>query len=280
MGNRQWQRERTTVMLDRTSETIATAEITLEAGDLHDALARTRHAICMERTRYYLAGVYIHLATDGKTLNFVATDGHRLAHVRVPIAQAVPFDPALVRADFVSEALKMLARKSDHMRSVTLKFSPRSVTLTNWKGERIETEPVECVFPDYARAVPCQPPARAIVGKHELVAALEPIAGFLKPTNQRGVKLAVAGDTLTLSLNVKTNYPYEVAATAQTVVKLAQSADEPYETGFMADQLLEALKTFSNLSSAVVSICSHDFGSPHVIACDSHETYVLMPMRV
>jgi hypothetical protein len=33
-------------------------------------------------------------------------------------------------------------------------------------------------------------------------------------------------------------------------------------------------------SAAVVSICSHDLGSPHVISCDSHETYVLMPMRV
>ena len=115
---------------------------------------------------------------------------------------------------------------------------------------------------------------------HELVAALEPIAGFLKPTNQRAIKLAVAGETLTLSATIKESYPYDVAATAQSVVKLAQPAEQ-YETGFNAEYLLEALKTFGERrSTTMVSICSHDLGSPYVIACDSHETYVLMPMRV
>jgi hypothetical protein len=56
-----------------------------------------------------------------------------------------------------------------------------------------------------------------------------------------------------------------------------------FETGFNADYLLEALRTFGDRcrqSHAVVSICSHDLGSPHVIACGGHETYVLIPMRV
>jgi DNA polymerase-3 subunit beta len=89
-------------MLDRSSTTALTAEINLRAGDLHDAFARTRHAMCRELTRYYLNGVYIHPSQDGKTLNFVATDGHRLAHVRVPIEPAVAFAPVLVGPDFVA----------------------------------------------------------------------------------------------------------------------------------------------------------------------------------
>jgi DNA polymerase-3 subunit beta len=270
-------------MLDRTNAAVGTAEISLRAGDLYDAFARTRHAICKEQTRYYLAGVYIHPSPDGTTLNFVSTDGHRLAHVRVPVLSAAVFAPVLVKADFVTEALKLLARKAQHLLSATLKLSPRSVSLVNWQGQRIETEPVDCTYPDYARVVPDKPPAHAIVGKQELVAALEPIAGFLKPTDQRAVKLSVDGGTLMLSAGVKATYPCDVAARAQTVVKLAERADEPYETGFNAEYLLEALRTFSDRcrrSPAVVSICSHDLGSPHVIACDSHETYVLMPMRV
>ena len=51
--------------------------------------------------------------------------------------------------------------------------------------------------------------------------------------------------------------------------------------GFNADYLLEAIKTFGGRgSNGPVSICSHELGAPHVLACDSHETYVLMPMRV
>jgi DNA polymerase III subunit beta len=148
-------------MLDRTTDAAATAEITIQAGDLYDAFARTRHAICKEQTRYYLAGVYIHPSPDGTTLNFVSTDGHRLAHVRVPVSAAAQFAPVLVKADFVTEALKLLARKAQHLLSATLTLSPRSVSLVDWRGERIETEPVDCSYPDYARVVPYQPPIRA-----------------------------------------------------------------------------------------------------------------------
>lgn len=267
-------------MLDRTSEAVAPAEISLSGGELYDAFARTRHAICKEETRYYLAGVYIHPAPDGKTLNFVATDGHRLAHVRVPITPTVAIAPVLVDPDFVAGALKLLSRKSHHLLSAKLTLSPRAVGLSDWRSERIETEPVDCTYPDYARAVPYDPPVRAILARQELAAALEPIAGFLRPTAQRAVKLVVAGETLTLSATIKESYPHDVAATAQSAVKLAQPADS-YETGFDAEYLLEAVKTFGDRrSAAVVPICSHDLGSPHVISCDSHETYVLMPLRV
>ena len=111
-------------MLDRT--TAATAEISLRAGDLYDAFARTRHAVCRELTRHYLAGVYIHPAPDGKTLNFVATDGHRLAHVRLPIMPTAAFAPVLVGTDFVAGALKLLSRKSHHLLSVKLTLARRA----------------------------------------------------------------------------------------------------------------------------------------------------------
>jgi DNA polymerase-3 subunit beta len=97
-------------MLDRT--TAATAEIRLRAGDLYDAFARTRHAVSRELTRYYLNGVYIHPAPDGKVLNFVATDGHRLAHVRVPITPTPAIPSVLVGTDFVASAMKVLSRTS------------------------------------------------------------------------------------------------------------------------------------------------------------------------
>ncbi len=269
-------------MLDRTTSP-ATVEITLRGGDLHDAFARTRHAVSRELARYYLNGVYIHAAPDGKTLNFVATDGHRLAHVRVPIHDYAEFTPVVVPTDFVADALKLLSRKARHLLQAKLILSPRAVSVVDWHGERVEAEPVDCSYPDYARAVPDNPPARAVVAKQELVAALEPIVGFLKPTNQPAVKLAVAEETLTLSATIKESYPREATGRAQTVVKLAQPADEPYETGFNAEYLLEALRSFgdrSGRSPAIVSICGHNLGAPHVLGCDTHETYVIMPMRV
>jgi hypothetical protein len=45
------------LMLDRSSIAAAAVEITLNGGDIWDAFARTRHAICRELTRYYFCGV-------------------------------------------------------------------------------------------------------------------------------------------------------------------------------------------------------------------------------
>jgi DNA polymerase-3 subunit beta len=268
-------------MLDRSSTAFALAEISLRGGDLHDAFARTRHAMRRELTRYYLRGVYIHPSPDGKTLNFVATDGHRLAHVRVPTEPAVAFAPMLVGPDFVVGALKLLSRKCGHLLQAKLMLSPRVVRLVDWRGECIEAEPVECSYPDYAKAVPHEAPLRAVVARQELVAAIEPLAGFLRPTAQRAVKLTVAGEKLTFTAVVKETYRRDLSATAQSVARLAEPADEPYEAGFNAEYLLEALKTFGGRgSNGPVSICSHGLGSPHLLDCDAHETYALMPMRV
>src|SRR5271155_6030923 len=56
---------------------------TLTAAELRGLIDRPRFAISTEETRYYLNGIYIHIAeTDGgKMLRAVATDGHRLARV-------------------------------------------------------------------------------------------------------------------------------------------------------------------------------------------------------
>jgi DNA polymerase III sliding clamp (beta) subunit (PCNA family) len=58
-------------------------EATLQACELHEALRRVRYAMCKEEARYYLNGVYVHKHEGG--LRFVATNGHVLARVTVPV---------------------------------------------------------------------------------------------------------------------------------------------------------------------------------------------------
>jgi DNA polymerase-3 subunit beta len=47
---------------------------------------KSKFAISNEETRYYLNGVYMHVAQgeDGPVLRCVATDGHRLARIDAP----------------------------------------------------------------------------------------------------------------------------------------------------------------------------------------------------
>src|SRR5271166_6978161 len=62
-----------------------THRFSLPALILRGLIDRTRFAISTEETRYYLNGVYLHVAEgeQGRVLRAVATDGHRLARVEV-----------------------------------------------------------------------------------------------------------------------------------------------------------------------------------------------------
>ena len=50
---------------------------------------KAKFAISTEETRYYLNGVYMHVAKgdDGPVLRCVATDGHRLARIDAPLPE-------------------------------------------------------------------------------------------------------------------------------------------------------------------------------------------------
>ena len=65
-----------------------THRFTLAAADLKRLIDKTQFAISTEETRYYLNGIYLHVAGTGKTatLRAVATDGHRLAQVELAAA--------------------------------------------------------------------------------------------------------------------------------------------------------------------------------------------------
>src|SRR4051795_1801927 len=59
----------------------------LPAADLKRLIDKTQLAISTEETRYYLNGIYLHTVGNGADahLRAVATDGHRLAQVELPL---------------------------------------------------------------------------------------------------------------------------------------------------------------------------------------------------
>jgi DNA polymerase-3 subunit beta len=70
----------------------------LAAKDLKRLIEKTKFAISTEETRYYLYGIYLHSAkSDGKpSLRAVATDGHRLAQVELPLPSGAKDMPGVI----------------------------------------------------------------------------------------------------------------------------------------------------------------------------------------
>src|SRR4026208_675374 len=88
-----------------------THKFTLPAADLKRLIDKTQFAISTEETRYYLNGIYLHVAGTGKngTLRAVATDGHPLAQGALPLrARAAGMPGVIVPRKTVGEVQRLL----------------------------------------------------------------------------------------------------------------------------------------------------------------------------
>ncbi|MFN4099115.1 MAG: DNA polymerase III subunit beta, partial [Pararhodobacter sp.] len=119
-----------------------------KAGDLRRLFEKSKFAISTEETRYYLNGVYLHVAEaeGGRVLRCVATDGHRLARVDAALpagAEAMP--GVIVPRKTVNELRKLLDDDgADIALSVSetkIRFATPEIALTS--------KVIDGTFPDY-----------------------------------------------------------------------------------------------------------------------------------
>ena len=125
----------------------------IAATDLKGIIDRTRFAISNEETRYYLNGIYFHAAKAGGTevLRGVATDGHRLARVEVPLPKGAGEMPGvIVPRKTVGEVRKLLDESDGsvdiELSDTRIRFAFGNVTLIS--------KLIDGTFPDYERVIP------------------------------------------------------------------------------------------------------------------------------
>ena len=73
-------------------------KFSLPPADLKRLIDKTQFAISSEETRYYLNGIFIHVAeVEGQPmLRAVATDGHRLARLELPAPEGAAGMPGVI----------------------------------------------------------------------------------------------------------------------------------------------------------------------------------------
>ena len=108
-----------------------THSFTLAAKDMKRLIDRTQFAISTEETRYYLNGIYLHAAGSAKsaTLRAVATDGHRLAQVDLPLPKSAAGMPGvIVPRKTVGEVQRLI---EDHESEVKIELSTGKIRFTS-----------------------------------------------------------------------------------------------------------------------------------------------------
>ncbi len=231
---------------------------------------KSKFAISTEETRYYLNGVYMHVAQgeDGPVLRCVATDGHRLARIDAPLPDGAAGMPGvIVPRKTVGELRKLL--DDDEMQiavsvsETKVRFATPQITLTS--------KVIDGTFPDYTRVIPLSNTKRLEVDASEFAKAVDRVA-TVSSERSRAVKLSLDEDRLVLSVNA----PDSGAAEEELAVAYG---DERLEIGFNAKYLLEIASQVDRENAVFLFNSS---GDPTLMreGNDTSAVYVVMPMRV
>jgi DNA polymerase-3 subunit beta len=247
-----------------------THKFALAAADLKRLIDKTQFAISTEETRYYLNGIYLHVAGSGKTqtLRAVATDGHRLAETDLSVpAGAAGMPGVIVPRKTVTELQRLIedteGEVAIELSSSKIRFSIGRVVLTS--------KLIDGTFPDYQRVIPAGNDKELTVDKKDFEAAVDRVS-TVSSERGRAVKLSLSSGKLILSV---TN-PDSGSATEELEVEY--DAD-PLDIGFNSRYLLDIA---GQLDGEVAVLKLADPGSPTLIQDKDAKgaLYVLMPMRV
>ena len=244
----------------------------LNASDMRSLVERTRFAMSTEETRYYLNGLYLHAVCeqDVEILRTVASDGHRLARMEVPLPEGAAGMPGVIVPRKTIEEMRPLVEESTD--DITVSLSETKIRFEFDKTVLI-SKLIDGTFPDYERVIPQGNDKVMEVNAKMLAEAVKRVSAIMTTDKARAVKLDISKGNLALSAsNTTTSDNAEDALEA-----LYEST--PLSVGFNSRYLLDIL---DEVAGETVRFVLLDPSSPTVVrdAADGSALYVLMPMRV
>jgi DNA polymerase III subunit beta len=241
----------------------------LPATTLIAIIDKTRFAISTEETRYYLNGIFFHVAEDPTpVLKAAATDGHRLARVTYPRPDGAEGMPDIIVPRKCIAELRKLLDEVDG--SVRIDLSPTKIRFD--LGNAVLTSKlIDGTFPDYSRVIPTGNDKLLRIDPRSLEEGVDRVA-TIATEKTRAVKLSLDKDKVTLSVTSPEN------GTAAEEVPGDYSA-EPLDIGFNARYLLDIL---GQVQGDAIEMHLADAAAPTLIREGEKASalYVLMPMRV
>jgi len=246
------------------------ATFSVPVGELRAMIDSTRFAISTEETRYYLNGIYFHAADANGTpvLRAVATDGHRLASMDLPLpAGAENIPGVIIPRKTVAELRKLIDETGD---AVEISLSETKIRFA-FDDAVLTSKLIDGTFPDYQRVIPSGNDKMLELDAKTLAQAVDRVSA-ISTEKSRAVKLALTSGVLTLSAHS----PDSGSAEEELEVDFN---GEGLEIGFNSRYLLEIIQ---QVQGDTAQFALADGSSPTLIrdSGDAGALYVLMPMRV
>ncbi|KOR35827.1 MULTISPECIES: DNA polymerase III subunit beta [Planktothricoides] len=248
----------------------------LSAEALIEGLRGSLFATSNDETKQVLTG--LHIIVQPETLEFAATDGHRLALVETENpnqSEEEPFE-VTVPARALRELERMItmrqSQSQDEALSLVVYLDPGQVVF-ELADQRLTSRTLEGKYPAYRQLIPTQFERQVNVERKQLLAALERIAILASQKNDI-VKFTIDSGNQQLSLSVEAQ---DVGSGQESIA--AQVSGGNMEIAFNVKYAMESLK---NLGSNEIQIQLNSATSPVVLnpLSGAKMTHLLMPVQL
>ncbi|MBI2020435.1 DNA polymerase III subunit beta [Candidatus Daviesbacteria bacterium] len=231
------------------------------------ACSQILFATAVDEGRPQLTGVLT--KAEGQKLEFVATDGFRLAHLIVPLdKEGAPFKSLIPKRTF-EEILRIIAEDSEDQLTISPSQNQNQIVFTIGPTT-LSSRLIEGVFPSWEKIIPQKTNTRLILEREEFLKALKLAAIFSASENV--VSLELGKDKFQLSSSAKQLGTQENELEAQVEGEQLKIA---FNTKFLLDVVSAA-------SSKQLMVEFSGPLSPALIKPVGIEglEYILMPVRL
>jgi DNA polymerase III subunit beta len=249
--------------------------VTLPRDIMRQMIARTQFAITGEDTRYFLNGALFVLGADAMSL--VATDGHRLALVRVPREKSkgrnAGSDEGDVKVILPRKTLLELARLLGEGEN-DIRYERGENHLFFEVGDRVLiSRVIDGQFPAYERVIPRGNDKQVEFERDRLTSAVRRVA-LLSNERSRAVKFAIENG----KVEVASSSPEVGEAREQLVVDYGGPS---VQICFNAQYVLDFLNVVETDGVALEFKDEMSQAVMKPVGAEGYDyTYVIMPMRI
>ena len=247
--------------------------IQLTTAALIEGLRGSLFATSADETKQVLTGV--HLCVKQDTLEFGATDGHRLAVVETTNERPLGVHAEIevtVPSKALRELERMLAHNAGSDEAIALYLDHGQVVFS-WANQRLTSRTLEGQYPAYHQLIPRQFERQVTVDRRQLLTTLERIAVLADQKNNI-VKITIDNTAQELTLSCEAQ---EMGSGRESIP--AEISGENIEIAFNVKYLMEGLKA---LPSSEIQIHINQALTPVIFTPlgGLKMTYLAMPVQM
>ncbi len=243
------------------------ADMEISLVNLQAGIEQCLFATAKESTRYALNGVL--WETKGKKLTLVATDGRRLARVKVDLAKSPTPKMADTKVIVPAKTMSLLDKIAGSEKDIVAVKLVNNQIIINCANVVISSSLVEGSFPNYEDIIPADYDKKITLSTDAALSAVRR-SSLLTSEESRGIKLSIDKDSLVFSCRAP--------ETGDAQIEMAiDYKDKPLEIGFNPQFFIEVLRV---IKQAEFTLELDQPDRPGLIKSGKDFLYVLMPINL